>query len=83
MNWYKRSYNQLINGLTFNTILSRIDSAKKRLQSIEAQEKVFIDYLKNEKREFYKKLWTNRLLALQKRFNTTSETLNKYIRMIG
>lgn len=90
MNWYKRQPNQLIEsqhhqlieGLTFEEILKRIDSAKQRIQIIESQEKFFTNRLNKEENEFIRKLFNNRLLALQKSFNTASETLDKYIQMI-
>ncbi len=82
MNWYKRQHDQLIEGLTFEEILRRIDSAKKRIQSIEGQEKILINYINKEKSVFRKRMWNNRLLALQKSFNVTIKTLNKYIQMI-
>jgi len=83
MNWYNKSrIPQLIEGLTYEEILRRIDNANRRIQSIEAQEEIFITYLKKEKNKFRKQMWNQRLLALQKSFNLTSKTLNKYIQMI-
>ena len=82
MNWYNRQHNQLTDGLTFDEILRRISTAKKRIQTIETQEKIFINYFNKEKDIFRRRMWYNRLLALQKSFNVTSKRLNKYIQMI-
>jgi len=83
MNWYKKAQlGQLIEGLTYEEILRRINSAKERIRSIEAQEKTFINYLNKEKDAFRKRMWKNRLLELQKSFRVTEKTLNKYVQMI-
>ena len=49
MNWYNRlHHNKFIGDLTFEEILSRINSAKERLKTIKSQEEWFINRLNEE-----------------------------------
>ena len=68
--------------LSNETIVKRIEYAKKRLEQLEHLESAIMDYLKKEKKDFFKKLWMNRLISIQKSFKRTEKTLNKYIQMM-
>ena len=86
MNWYKKAqfggYEKTIDGLSYMDIVRRIENAKARISRNEAQEAVFIRYLKTVPSDSVKNMWMNRILSLQKSRKISEKTLNKYLQMM-